>query len=96
MADQFPANEPIVITADVENNEHVPVTDTLTWSASGGTLTPDPTTLTATLTGAPLGDVTVSVVDPLGLTADLTVTIVDNTPASISLSAALASAAPAA
>jgi hypothetical protein len=94
MADQFPANEPIVITADVENAEHVAVSDTLTWSTSAGTLTPDPSTLTATLTGAPLGDTTVSVIDPLGITADVTVTVVDNTPATISLSAALASATP--
>jgi len=95
MADtQFPAGKDIVITADVENAEHVPVPDSLVWTTSGGTITPSLDTLTATLSGAPLGDITVSVVDFLGITADVTVTVVDDTPASISLSAALASATP--
>ena len=94
MADQFPAGNDIIITADVENAEHVPVPDSLVWTTSGGTVTPSSDTLTATLSGAPLGDVTVSVVDFLGITADVTVTVVDNTPATISLSAALATATP--
>lgn len=95
MADtQFPAGKDIVITADVENAEHVPVPDSLSWTAGAGVLTPSPDTLTATLSGAPIGDVTISVVDPLGITADLTVTVVDDTPATISLSAALATATP--
>lgn len=89
LSNQFPEGHPIVITADVENAEHVAVPDTLTYTTTSGAIATDASTLTATLTGAALGQVTVTATDALGLSASITVEVVDPTPASIALSAAL-------
>lgn len=77
---------PVYLTAAVANAEQTPITDAVTWSASAGTVTADPANpLWATLADAPLGDVTVTATTSNGLTATDTVTIVDNTPATVSL-----------
>lgn len=93
MAEQFPDNEPILLAAVVDNAEGVPVADTLTWTATSGTVTvdaTDPSTLTATLTGAAVGEVTATATDPTGLTGTVTFTIVDSTPATITVTASVA------
>lgn len=91
---QFPAGTTIDLTAMVDNAEGVAVPDSLTWSASAGTVTPsDATTLTATLVNAPIGTVTVTATDANGLSGSLAVDVVDNVPASISISAAAAPSA---
>jgi hypothetical protein len=82
----YPAGSPVYLTAAVTNAEGVAVTDTVTWSASAGTVSADPANaLWATLVNAPLGDVTVTATTSNGLTATDTVTIVDGTPAAITL-----------
>jgi hypothetical protein len=88
---QIPAGQTIALTAVVDNAEGQPVPDTLSWTATAGTVTAnpdDPSTLTATLANAPVGTVTVTVTDPTGVTGTLELDIVDSTPASITLSAA--------
>jgi hypothetical protein len=99
MADQqIPAGQTIALTAVVDNAEGQPVPDTLSWTATAGTVTAnpdDPSTLTATLANAPVGTVTVTATDAAGVTGSLELDIVDATPASITLSAAaVAPAAP--
>lgn len=77
---------PVYLTAAVTNAEQTPITDTVSWSASAGTVTADPSNpLWATLVNAPLGDVTVTATTSNGIAAQDTVTIVDNTPAAITL-----------
>lgn len=81
---QFPVGQR-TITAAVTNNAGVSVPDTLSWTATAGTITAAPDTLSATLDNAPVGEVTVSVTDPAGLTAQVVFDVVDETPASIAL-----------
>lgn len=77
---------PVYLTAAVANAEQTPITDAVQWSASAGTVTADPSNpLWATLADAPLGDATVTATTSNGLSATDTVTIVDNTPATVSL-----------
>ncbi len=82
----YPTGAPVYLTAKVTNAEDVALADPVSWSASAGTLTADPSNpLWATLTDAPLGEVTVTVVASNGIEATDTVTVVDNTPAAITL-----------
>jgi hypothetical protein len=74
------------ITATVTNAEGASVPDTLTWTATSGTITPSADTLSATLDNAAVGTVTVT--DTTGLTASVEFEIVDSTPAAISLTVA--------
>jgi hypothetical protein len=83
----YPVGVPVYFAAVVENAEQVQITDEVTWSASAGTVTADSLNpLWATLANAPAGDVTVTVTTSNGIQATDTVTIVDNTPASVALS----------
>ena len=82
---QFPAGQQRTITANVTNAESATIPDTLSWSATSGTLTPATDTLSATLDNAAIGEVTVTVTDPNGLTDSVTFDIVDNIPANIDL-----------
>jgi len=83
----YPLGVPVYFAAVVENAEQVQITDEVTWSASAGTVTADSLNpLWATLANAPTGDVTVAVTTSNGIEATDTVTIVDNTPASVALS----------
>lgn len=82
----YPAGAPVYLTANVTNAEGVSLADQVAWTASAGTVTADPANpLWATLANAPLGDATVTAVASNGIEATDTVTIVDNTPAAISL-----------
>lgn len=87
VSNQFPEGHPILINADVQNKDGVPVPDTLTYTATSGTLTADETTLKATLTGAAQGQVTITATDPHGVSGSITIEVVDPTPATITLSA---------
>jgi len=84
---QFPVGQR-TITATVTNAEQQPVPDTLSWSATSGTLTPAADTLSATLDNAAVGTVTVTVTDPAGLTDSVEFEVVDATPAAIELTVA--------
>ena len=87
MSTQLPAGKPIHLTAKVTNAEGAAVPDSLTWSATAGTLTvDDETTLTATVQNAPVGTATVNVSDGT-LTASLDIDVTDSTPAAIELDA---------
>lgn len=82
---------PIALTADVKNAEQQDITDAVTWSATAGTISADPSNpLKATLTGAPLGDTTVTATTSNGIPATDTVTVADQTPASITVTDAAA------
>lgn len=84
---QFPVGQR-TITAAVTNAEGAPVTDTLTWSASSGTLTVSADTLSATLDNAAVGTVTVTATDSHGVTGSVSFDVVDNTPTSVALTVA--------
>lgn len=74
------------LTADVKNAEGQDVTDPVTWATTAGTISADPTNpLKATLTGAPLGDTTVTATTSNGIAGTDTVTVADQTPASITV-----------
>lgn len=76
----------IALTADVKNAEQQDITDAVVWSTSAGTIAADPANpLKATLTGAPLGDTTVTATTSNGISATDTVTVADQTPASITV-----------
>lgn len=82
----YPAGATVYLTAAVTNAESVPVPDAVTWSASAGTITADSTNPEwANLVNAPLGDVTVTATTSNGIQATDTVTIVDSTPAAITV-----------
>ncbi len=82
----YPLGAPVYLTAAVTNAEGTQITDEVTWVSDTGTVTADPSNpLWATLVNAPLGDATVTATTSNGIIATDTVTIVDNTPAAISL-----------
>lgn len=84
---QFPVGQR-TITATVTNAEGATVPDTLSWTASSGTITPSDDTLSATLDNAAVGTVTVVVNDQAGLSAQVVFEVVDSTPANIELTVA--------
>lgn len=84
----FAPGATITLTAVSDNAENVPVADTYTWTTIAGTISAGPDSTTATLVNAPLGDVTVTATDPAGLVGTLTVTVADQTPATITVTAA--------
>jgi len=73
---QFPAGQKRTITATVTKDGQ-PFADTLSWSATSGTLTPATDTLSATLDNAAVGTVTVTATDPAGASADVSFDVVD-------------------
>lgn len=86
MADRYAAGSPVPVSVKPLNREGEQVPDTVTWTVSSGTVTPDETTLAATIDGADVGTLTVTVTDPSGLSASGSVEIYDGTPASLELS----------
>lgn len=88
MADQtFPVGTPILISATVTANG-VAVSDTLSYSASSGTIVPDSADLGASLTGAAAGPVTVTATDPDGNVGTVSFTVTE--PIVITLTASAA------
>lgn len=85
---QFPAGQQRTVTAVVDNAENQPVPDTLSWTATSGTLTVAADTLTATLDNAAIGTVTVTATDPHGITGSVVFDVVDSTPASVTVTVA--------
>lgn len=86
MADRYAAGTTVPVSVKALNREGEQVPDTVTWTVSSGTATPDDTTLSATIDGADVGTLTVTVTDPSGLSATGSVEIYDSTPASLELS----------
>lgn len=84
---QFPVGQR-TITATVTNAEGVTIPDTLSWSASSGTLTVAGDTLSAILDNAAIGTVTVTATDAAGVSGSVEFDVVDATPAAIALSVA--------
>jgi hypothetical protein len=82
---QFPVGQQRTITATVTKDGQ-PFTDTLSWSASSGTLTPAADTLSATLDNAAAGTVTVTATDSAGASGEVSFELVDQ--AQISLTVA--------
>lgn len=82
---QFPVGEQRTITATV-TKDGAAFADTLSWTASSGTLTPAADTLSTTLDNAAAGTVTVTATDSTGATGDVQYVAVDQ--ATISLTVA--------
>lgn len=83
----FAPGQTATFTAVSDNAEGAPVADTYTWSTTAGTIVPGADDTSITISDAPLGDLTVTATDPAGLTGTVTVTIADQTPASITVTA---------
>jgi hypothetical protein len=76
----FAPGAPITFTAGSDNAENQPVADTYTWTSTAGTIVPGPDSTTITISDAPLGDVTATATDPLGIAGSATATVADQTP----------------
>lgn len=99
----FTPGETIYLTATVTNKETTAVADTVTWTATG----PDGATLSvnpdpdngewANIATPPVGDIVLVGTTSNGIASDpLTVTVADNTPAAITISASATPNTPAA
>lgn len=83
----FAPGQTITFTAASENAEQQPVADTYTWTTTAGTIVDGADSNTVTISDAPLGDLTVTATDPAGLSGSVTVTVADQTPASVTVTA---------
>lgn len=72
---QFPTGQRTITAAVTKDGQ--PFADTLSWSATSGTLTPAADTLSATLDNAAPGLVQVSVTDAEGASASVEFDVVD-------------------
>jgi len=83
----YPLGSSPKFTAAVANAEGAPLPGTpVSWTATAGTISADPANPgVATLANAPLGDVTVTATTENGIAGSDTVTLVDNTPASVTV-----------
>lgn len=88
VSNTYPLGSTPKFAAAVANAENVPLPGTpVTWSSSAGTLVSDPggDPDVRVLTNAPIGDVTVTATTENGVAGEDTVTIVDNTPATVTV-----------
>ncbi|HZP14624.1 MAG TPA: hypothetical protein VFA96_02290 [Nocardioides sp.] len=87
VSNTYPLGSSPRLAAAVANAEGVPLPGTpVSWTASAGTLVTDPSNPDVRLlTNAPLGDVTVTATTDNGVSGSDTITIVDNTPASVTV-----------
>lgn len=87
MSNTYPLGVPIKFAAAVANGEGGALPGTpVTWSATSGTVSADPANpAVATLVNAPIGDVTVTATTENGVTGSDTVTVIDNVPATVSV-----------
>ena len=83
----FAPGATITFTATSQNRENVDVPDTYEWTTTAGTIVPGPDSTTVTVSDAPLGDLTVTATDPLGIAGSVTVTVADQTPAVVTVTA---------
>lgn len=81
----FAPGATITFTAVSDNAEGMAVADTYTWTATAGTIVAGADSSTVTISDAPLGDVTATAMDPLGLAASGTATVADLTPATVTV-----------
>lgn len=82
---QFPAGARRTITATVLKDGN-PFADTLSWTATSGTITAAPDTLSATLDNAAVGTVTVTATDPEGASAEVSFDLVDQATITLAVS----------
>lgn len=82
---EFPVGPTRTITATVTRDGQ-PFADTLSYTASSGTLTPSADTLSATLDGATAGTVTVTATDSTGASGDVSFVLVDQATISLAVS----------
>lgn len=87
VSNTYPLGSSPKFTAAVANAEGAALPGTpVNWSATAGTISADPANPgVATLANAPLGDVTVTATTDNGVSGSDTITIVDNTPASVTV-----------
>lgn len=87
VSNTYPLGSSPRFTAAVANAEGAVLPGTpVSWTATAGTLVSDPTNPDARiLTNAPLGDVTVTATTDNGVSGSDTITIVDSTPASVTV-----------
>jgi len=76
---------PIDFAAAADNAEQQPVTTQFSWATTAGTITPAADTLTAVLTDAPLGETTVTATAANGVAGSDTVTVADQTVATVTV-----------
>jgi hypothetical protein len=87
MSDTYNLGETIYLNATVDNAESAALTGVAgTWTSTAGTISPNPNNPDeATLVNAPVGDVTVTFATASGVTGTYTATVVDSTPASVTI-----------
>jgi hypothetical protein len=87
VSNTYPLGSSPKFTAAVANAEGAALPGTpVSWTSTAGTISADPNNpAVATLANAPLGDVTVTATTENGVSGSDTVTIVDNTPASVTV-----------
>lgn len=87
LSNTYPLGSSPRFTAAVANAEGAALPGTpVNWSATAGTISADPANPgVATLVNAPLGDVTVTATTDNGVSGSDMITIVDNTPASVTV-----------
>jgi hypothetical protein len=87
VSNTYPLGSSPKFTAAVANAENLALPGTpVSWTATAGTISADPNNPgVATLANAPLGDVTVTATTENGVSGSDTVTIIDNTPASVTV-----------
>jgi UDP-N-acetylglucosamine enolpyruvyl transferase len=83
----YAPGQTITFTAVSNNAEGFPVADQYTWTVSAGTPIAGPDSSSITVSDAPLGDVTATATDLLGLAGSVTVSVVDQTPATVTVTA---------
>lgn len=83
----FAPGQTITFTAASANAEGVAVTDTYTWATTAGTIVDGTDSTIVTISDAPLGDLTVTATDPAGLAGSVTVTVADDTPTTVTVTA---------
>lgn len=81
----FAPGATITFTAGSENAENQAVADSYTWTTTAGTIVPGPDSTTITISDAPIGDVTATATDPLGISGSATATVADQTPATVNV-----------
>lgn len=82
---QFPVGQTRTITATVTKDGQ-PFTDSLTYTASSGTVTPAADTMSATVDGAAAGTVTVTATDSAGASGEVSFELVDQAQITLAVS----------
>lgn len=82
----FEPGQTIYASAEVDNKGGTSLPDSGTWSTSAGTVSPDPSNpLRATVVGAPDGEVVVTYTASNGVVGQVSGTVSDDTPATVTV-----------